>query len=347
MNEPAIVATGSALPPKLRKNTDPIFTWLNAHKDAEELFKGYEERRVLDTGESITDYAVRAGASALAQAGIAAGDVDLVVGYISVSEHEVPLTETDGGPIGGVPEMRAVQTPNDLQDVAKRLGVKSSAIVLPINNEFANYCHGLVVADAMLRAGNAANALIVVGTNWSRYVDYHTPQAASAADGAGAAVMTLSERGQYRIVDTATDSDRSMLLGMYMAADPTTPPRSPATSGPIYFHLDEPMGVNAFRTFGVERPPSLVREVLERHGLTPADISFVGHQASEVLNAKWSKALQPKTFVETLKKYANMTAASIAVNLDVCADQIDTRYVALAALGPEPTCVVVLLERIG
>ena len=43
----------------------------------------------------------------------------------------------------------------------------------------------------------------------------------------------------------------------------------------------------------------------ERHGLTPADISFVGHQASEVLNAKWSKALQPKTFVETLKKYAN------------------------------------------
>ena len=99
MNEPAIVATGSALPPKLRKNTDPIFTWLNAHKDAEELFKGYEERRVLDTGESITDYAVRAGATALAQAGIAAGDVEVAIlagaeafrSYMRARKLEVPL----------------------------------------------------------------------------------------------------------------------------------------------------------------------------------------------------------------------------------------------------------------
>jgi hypothetical protein len=40
-----------------------------------------------------------------------------------------------------------------------------------------------------------------------------------------------------------------------------------------------------------------------------------------------------------------MTSASIPVNLDVCADQISTSYVALVALGPEPSCNVVLLER--
>src|SRR5262249_7084746 len=93
------------------------------------------------------------------------------------------------------------------------------------------------------------------------------------------------------------------------------------------------------------RPPTLVEEVLARNGLKPADIAFVGHQTSTVLNAAWQQALQPGLFVQTLATYANMTSASIPVNLDVCAEQITANHVALVALGPEPSCTVVLLER--
>jgi len=42
---------------------------------------------------------------------------------------------------------------------------------------------------------------------------------------------------------------------------------------------------------------------------------------------------------------ANMTSASIPVNLDRCATQITGDHVALVGLGPEPSCTVVLLER--
>ena len=131
---------------------------------------------------------------------------------------------------------------------------------------------------------------------------------------------------------------------MYVAADPTQPPLVPPTfAGPV-FHLNA-LGVEAFETFGVQRPPSLVQEVLSRNGLSPSVVAFVGHQTSTVLNDAWQKALQPAVFVQTLTTYGNMTSASIPVNLDVCAGDITTSYAALVGLGPEPSCSVVLLER--
>ena len=193
--------------------------------------------------------------------------------------------------------------------------------------------------------GGAARVLIVVGADWSRYVDYHTPPAVSAADGAGAAVVAASDDPTlFAVLDVAVDSAPEYLGGMYVAADPTTPPVTPPTFHAPVFHFNA-TGVEAFETFGVHRPPTLVKEVLGRHGLTPADIAFVGHQTSAVLNGAWQQALQPGQFVQTLTTYANMTSATIPVNLDACAAEITASHVALVALGPEPSCTVVLLER--
>lgn len=322
---PTILATGSSLPETIRTNDDPIFDWLRTNNPAgQKLFQGYDQRRVLAPGEQLSDLMAAAARSALGKAALSPGDVDLLIGHASVSAWEMP---------------------NDLVTVANTLGLATSTPIVPINSEYANFNHGLVVADAMLAAGRGTKALVVVGADWTRFVDYHTPPAISAADGAGAAVIAMSEDASlFHVRDVAVDADRSYLGGMYVAADPAPTPTDPPTFLAPVFHLNA-TGQQAFENFGIPRPPVLVQTVLERNGLTPADIAFVGHQTSTTLNDPWKAALNPAVFIQTLATYANMTSASIPVNLDVCADQITTSHVALVALGPEPSCTVVLLER--
>jgi 3-oxoacyl-[acyl-carrier-protein] synthase III len=322
---PAIVGTGSAVPASIRRNDDPIFDYLHQYPPPnQDLFEGYVERRVLAPEEQLADLMVEAAEAALQKAAVAPTDVDLLIGYASISTWEMP---------------------NDLTLVATKLGLASTTPIVPVNSEYSNFNHAVVMSDALIAAGRATRALVVVGSNWSRYVDYEKPPAISVGDGAGAAVVAASEDPTlFRVRDVASDAAPQYLGGMYVAADPTQPPIVPQTfAGPV-FHLTD-LGVDAFKTFGVQRPPSLVQEVLGRNGLTPADVAFVGHQTSTVLNGAWQQALKPKVFVQTLATYANMTSASIPVNLDTCADEITTPYVALVGLGPEPSCSVVLLER--
>lgn len=322
---PAILATGSALPETIRRNDDPIFDWLHQNPPPnQDLFEGYDQRRVLASGEQLVDLMVEAARSALERAALAAADIDLLIGYASVSTWEMP---------------------NDVTAVATKLGLPPTTPIIPINSEYSNFNHGIVIADALISADRATRALVVVGSNWTRYVDYHTPPAISVGDGAGAAVVAMSDAPVlFRVRDVASDAEPRYLGGMYVSADPTQPPLVPPTfAGPV-FHLND-VGVEAFKTFGVHRPPSLVQEVLSRNGLSRSDVTFIGHQTSTVLNDAWQKALQPAVFVQTLATYANMTSASIAVNFDVCADEITTSHVALVGLGPEPSCSVVLLER--
>jgi 3-oxoacyl-[acyl-carrier-protein] synthase III len=324
-SRPAILATASCLPDTVRGNDDPIFDWLHSHlPTGSNLFEGYNERRVLATGEDLVGLMQAAADSAMQRASLSAAAIDLLVGYSSISAWEMP---------------------NDLFVLAKRLGLAPTTTIIPINNEYANFNQSLVVADALISAGRASKALVVVGADWSRYVDYHTAPAISAADGVGAAVVGMSDDPTlFRVRDVATDSDPQYLGGMYVSADPTQPPIVPPTFEAPVFHLNQ-MGIEAFQTFGVHRPPSLAQEVLSRNALQPSDVAFVGHQTSTVLNDAWQSALQPAQFIQTLATYANMTSASIPVNFDVCADQITTAHVVLVALGPEPSCNVVLLER--
>jgi 3-oxoacyl-[acyl-carrier-protein] synthase-3 len=329
MSGAALAGTGSCVPDTIRGNDDPVFSWLHEHHPAgQDLFQGYDQRRVLVGSESVVDLMVPAARLALERAGRTVVDVDLILGYASVGRWEMP---------------------NDLAEVARRLGVSPATPILPVNNEYANFNAGIVLADAMIAAGRARCALVVVGCDWSRYVDYHTPPAVSAADGAGAAVMVRSETGEearFCVVGHAVEYDYAYLGGMYVAADPVPPAADPPRYGPPVFHLTE-LGLKGFTAFGVHRPPAVVAEVLTSHGASASDVAFVGHQTSLVLNQAWQAVLQPAQFVETLASLANMTLASIPVNLDRCYDDLEPPLVALVALGPEVSCNVVLLGPVA
>ncbi len=322
-----ILGLGYFLPANIRTNDDPIFDWIKAHvPPGTDLFQGYDIRHVLSGDEKVSDLMVAAGQRALDAAGLASKDVDLVLGYASVSEYQMP---------------------NALARVHAELNLPKSAWVIPLNNEYANFNASLVMANAMIRTGQIKHALVVIGGNWSRYVDYHTPESVSAADGAAAAVVGVtSDKTRFEVVDFETEMATESYGVMFVEPDalPNTADGVAAFTQP-YFHITQ-AGFDGFKTFGMDVPPAVVLRLLARNGLVGKDVTLIAHQTSTVLNDHWVKVIAPAELLQTLGTFANMTLANIPVNLAFFQDKIAKDHLVLMALGPELSTNAVLLRRI-
>ncbi|WP_293371331.1 hypothetical protein [Nevskia sp.] len=326
---PRILGTGYCLPKTIRTNDDPIFAWLHANNPpGKNLFAGYEQRRVLAADEDLMTIMLPAAASALAAAKLNAADVDLLLGIGSVSDYSPP---------------------NALSQLHRQLGLSANCWVLPLANDFSNFNAGLLLADAMIRAGRARTALVVVGTNWTRYVDYHTPQAISAADGAAAAVLGASKHG-WRVVDQqvlmATANYGSMTMSGQVVGFPQPVQGYSSLETPATFAIT-PAGAAAFGSFGVQKSVEAVTMLLKRNRLKGRDISLISHQASSVLTEAWKAAIKPAQYIETLAQFANMTAANIPVNLAWAElnEGVLKDHLVLFALGPDMHAHALLLTR--
>lgn len=326
---PRILGAGYAVPAKIRKNDDPVFDWLIHHPPPNDPFRGYDERRVLDEGETLTDIMVPAAQSALDAAELSARNVEMLLGCASVGKY---------------------WNPNDLTLLHQRLGLPRSAWVVPLNNEFSNFAASLYFADGLMRAGRIGNALIVTGGNWTRYVDYQTPQAASAADGAGAAVMGMSANSrQFAVIDRETITESWYFGSMFMLGKREVCDGQNVWTDPVF--QITPQGFAGFSAFGAQTAPEAVLRLIQRHDIAPARIGLIAHQASQSLYDAWMTAIgiQPRQLLQTIRQFANMTVANPAVNLAYAAAQgpIPYDYLVLLSLGPDMHANALLLARLS
>ncbi len=320
---PKIVGTGWAVPSKIRLNDDPIFDWLHAHQPpGSNLFQGYRDRRVLSDHESLETILVPAARRAVEASGIDPKEIDLVLGTASVSPYESPDT---------------------LAKLPASLGLSPRGLTIPLYDDFSNFNSGLLIADAMIRAGRARHALVACASSWTRFVDYHTPQAVSAADGAGAAVVSRTTRPGFEIVDTETITDASWFGSMYMAGDLVPGSDPPLFTSPT-FHITE-RGQQGFSVFGMNAPPEAANALLARNGLKGGDVSLVSHQASSVLLDAWKAAIDPHQYLQTLVEFANVTVANIPLSLAYLYERIERDHVVLLAIGTEMHTNALLLRR--
>jgi 3-oxoacyl-[acyl-carrier-protein] synthase-3 len=315
--QPRILGVGYAVPPNLRTNDDPIFDWLKAHIPAgSNPFQGYTTRVVLGPGEDLMTIMVPAALNALQDAKLGPSDIDMVLGYASVS----PYT-----------------TPNELVHLHQMLHLSPSAYVVPLNNEFSNFNAGLLFADALIRAGRAKTILIVVGGNWTRHVSYRTVQSVSAADGAGAAVVGLSsDTMKWQVVDQQTVMDTSYFGSMYMQGE--------------RYHQQPPNDGHEWlwsEAFFQKIAPTAVTGLLARHNIPGSAVTLIPHQASSVLFEMWQTVLQPAQMIQTIANFANMTIANIPVNLAWSAanEPITQDNLVLFALSPDMHANALLLQR--
>ena len=162
----------------------------------------------------------------------------------------------------------------------------------------------------MIRAGSAKTALVIGAETFSRILDWEDRATCVLfGDGAGAVVLQ-AEQGDAGILATRLHADGRHNQLLYVDGGPSTT----GTVGKLRMR-----GSEVFR-HAVTNLASVMNEVLDLAGLTPADIDWVvPHQANaRILDATARKlGLEPSKIIVTVDQHANTSAASVPLALDV------------------------------
>lgn len=299
----AVAGWGTALPS--RRMTNQELTQLLDTSDEWIVDRtGIRERRIAGPGETTGPLAVQAGRAALARAGMAPADVDLVV--VGTATPEMPI-------------------PSTAALVAAELGIEAGGFDL--NAACAGFVYALTATAGLLSVGVGRTALLIGADTMTSVID---PQDRTTAilfgDAAAAVVLTTDAAGP--VPDAPDGAELPGLVASDLLHDPlgvdllvveAGGSRRPATAETVaerahFLRMD---GQEVFRRAvrGVTRS---VRTTLERAGCEPSDVSlFVPHQANvRIVDAAIARlGIPPERTLRTIDLYGNTSAASIPLSL--------------------------------
>jgi len=269
-----ITALGHHQPEHVLTNDD-LATTVDTSDDWIRRRTGIATRRIART-ESVTDLATAAAGKALASAGLAPGDIDLVqVATCSAIDR----------------------CPSIAAQVAGRLGIPAAA-AFDVNNACAGFCTVLATADHAVRAGAARHALVIGAEKMSDLTDWtDRSTCVLLGDGAGAAVLSASAEDGVGPVVWGSDPSRGNAVRILDEWHPR-------------FAQD---GQTVFRWATTALAP-LAREACRRAGVTPADLgAIVTHQANlRIIEAIVRQLDAPGVLVaQDVVESGNTSAASI------------------------------------
>jgi 3-oxoacyl-[acyl-carrier-protein] synthase-3 len=233
-----------------------------------------------------------AAARALACAGLAAKDVDLIVlGTVSADEH----------------------VPNTASGVQYLLGANNAA-AMDINTACTSFLYGLSSASAMIRTGVVRNAIVIGVEGITPYMDWSNRNVAVLfGDGAAAVVLQSTAEPAGVLAEK---------LGCYADARHTLRVRG---MGTIYGNNALQLGDTQWDFDGQEIFKRAVQgmslateEALTRAGVSIADVGLVvPHQANlRIIEAvaKRCNVSMDRVFL-TVHRYGNMSSATVPVAL--------------------------------
>lgn len=248
---------------------------------------GVKERHI-STSETAADFAARAAESALLSAGIAADELDLIVGATISSETLCPT-------IAGW--------------VQRAIGASCPAF--DVNSACSGFLFALDTAVSYMARGKVKKALVIGAERLSKLVDWSDRSTCVIfGDGAGAAVIEsgdgylasrLFTAGGNEVIEIPSHSGASP----FYAGEEKKP----------YIFMD---GQETFK-FAVNRIVKDIKEAVGEAGLTLENIDYiVPHQANIRIIEFASKRLgvAMDKFVVNIEKYGNTSSASVPIALD-------------------------------
>jgi len=289
MTHAAITGWGKCLPPAVLTNQD-LSTLLDTSDEWIVSRTGIRERRISHVG--LEELAFVAAARALAAAGLAGADTELIV-FGSCSYDD--------------------QVPNMASGVQLRLGAHAAA-AFDINTACTSFLYGLSTASALIRTGVVRNALVIGAELISPFMDWSDRDVAVLfGDGAAAVVLQASDDEEGLLAEK---------LGCY--ADSRETLRVQGMGG-RYANRGVLYGVTRWQFEGqeifkraVQGMAGACEEALARAGLGTDDVELlVPHQANlRIIEAVARRARLPMERVYVnVQRYGNMSAATVPVAL--------------------------------
>ena len=299
MNAPtfraAIAGTGSYLPSRILTNDD-----LSKMVDTSDEWiyprTGIRSRHLAAEGENTSDMAAEAARRAMAAAGVAPEEVELLIVATITPDSPLPATACH------------VQTKAGL----------ANATCFDVTAACSGFLYALDVARQFVMAGTVRTALVVGAEKMSAITDWTDRTTCILfGDGAGAAVVRRADEGSPNgILSCATGTDGSLAPLLFVEAGGSALPTSAETLAARkgYVRMD---GHTIFK-HAVRNMASVALKAVSDAGLSPADIDWiVPHQANIRIIQAVAKTMDVpmERVVSNIETTGNTTAASIPLAL--------------------------------
>ena len=289
-----IVGSGSALPRRVVTNAD-LATQIDTSDEWIVERTGIRQRHIAGEGETTSTLATAAARAALADAGLEAGDIDLIVLATATPDNTFPATATL---------------------VQRALGCANGP-AFDVGAVCSGFLYALTIGDSLLATGTAKRALVIGAETFSRILDWEDRTTCVLfGDGAGAVVLEAPDPanpalgGGPGVLASRLHADGAQHDLLYVDGGPSTT----QTTGHVRMK-----GREVFR-HAVVNLADVLNEVIEETGISAEDIDWiVPHQANKrILDATAKKLGVPaEKVVVTVQDHANTSAASVPLAFDV------------------------------
>ena len=285
-----VLGSGGYLPAKILTNDD-LARMVDTSDEWIQQRTGIRQRHIAAPGEATSDLAVAAADRALANAGLGASDIDMIVLATSTPDNTFPAAAVT---------------------VQEKLGITRGA-AYDVQAVCSGFVYGLSTADAMIKADHAETVLVIGAETFSRLLDW-TDRATCVLFGDGAGALVLR-----RQVEAGTVADRGILTshlrsdGRYK--DKLYVDGGPSTTGTVGHLRME--GREVFK-HAVAKISDVIEDAFAATGFTAADVDwFVPHQANvRIIDSTARKfGIPSDRVVRTVDRHGNTSAASIPLAL--------------------------------
>jgi 3-oxoacyl-[acyl-carrier-protein] synthase-3 len=287
-----VLGCGSYLPQRILTNAE-----LAAQVDTSDQWivqrTGIRQRHIAAEGEFTSHLAIKAAQAALANAGVDAQSIDLIVLATSTPDNTFPATAVS---------------------VQSALGITRGA-AFDLQAVCSGFIFALATADNFLRSGAFKRALVIGAETFSRILDWNDRGTCVLfGDGAGAIVLDAQPQSGIKpdrgVLTTHLRSDGRHKSKLYVDGGPS----STQTVG--YLRME---GREVFK-HAVGMITDVIVDAFKASGITADDIDwFVPHQANKrIIDASAHKLhIAPQKVVLTVDRHGNTSAASIPLALAV------------------------------
>jgi 3-oxoacyl-[acyl-carrier-protein] synthase-3 len=249
---------------------------------------GIERRHIAEAEQASSDLALEASRKALQAAGVAAGELDLIVVATSTPDYVFPSTACL---------------------LQAKLGISGCA-AFDVQAVCSGFVYGLATADNFMKSGQYKKALVVGAEVFSRILDWNDRGTCVLfGDGAGAAVLVAGAKPGTHATVLRADGGHAGMLSV-----PGNVSRGAIVGSPFL-----QMNGQAVFKFAVKVLDESARETVAAAGMQLADVDWlIPHQANvRILEATARKLGIPREkLVVTVDHHGNTSAASVPLALD-------------------------------
>lgn len=288
-----ILGTGFYVPEKIMTNAD-LEKIVETSDEWIVERTGIKERRIAEDNQPMSDLALRAAKAALADAAVAAEDLDLIIVATLTSDRIIPSTACM---------------------IQNLLGAKHAA-AFDLSAACSGFAYAASVAAQFIETGAYKKALVIGAETLSKYINWEDRNTCVLfGDGAGAAVLGQVEEG-YGILSFDLGSDGS---GGDAIQIPSSGSLMPVSKESIdqKLNLIHMNGRDVFK-FAVKAMGKTVKNSLAKIDMPQEKIDWlVPHQANiRIIESAAKRLSMPMDkVIVNIHKYGNMSAACIPIAL--------------------------------